>query len=141
MFDFSIIESCEWDELYFCEIKNNVIIILYRHQCVHRGVGRDRAHFAAGGEISRHRVASHQCVGIVSGCECGNGAEKRGDLLGGGHQRRGGRDLHEVVGEQWFGERFFLTFAAVLFFRITEKSLLLQSKLLLLPLWALPSVY
>jgi hypothetical protein len=30
---------------------------------------------------------------------------------------------------------------AVLFFRITEKSLPLQSKLLLLPLWALPSVY
>ena len=37
--------------------------------------------------------------------------------------------------------RFFLIFAAVLFFRITEKSLPLQSKLLLLPLWARLSVY
>ena len=80
-------------------------LTLYRHQRVHRGVGRDCAHFAAGGEISRHRAASHQCVGIVSGCECGNGAEERGDALGGGHQRCGGYDLHEVIGEQRFGER------------------------------------
>ena len=78
------------------------------HQRDHRAAGCDFAAVAAGGALSRHCAARHLRVGELSGRECRNGAEERGDAAGGGHQRRGRDDLHDLLGQQRLGQHHHL---------------------------------